>query len=382
MIQRVRAALLYRSALLRFLDAAARRASFALNPETAHEWAIKALPLLPLIVPQAPPDDPRLSVKAFGLDFPNPVGLAAGFDKNAEVVDAMLHLGVGFTEIGTITPDKQRGNPPPRLWRLTRDEAVINWLGFPSQGHAAVHARLLGRRHKPGIVGVNIGANKESSDRAGDYVRGIRAMADVADYFTINISSPNTPGLRDLQHPAALDDLLARVLDARDAAAERSGRKPVLVKIAPDLTLNELDDIVACARARAIDGLIVSNTTLSRPAALKETALAAEKGGLSGRPLFPLSTRILAAAFLRVEQQFPLIGVGGVDGAETAWAKIEAGATLVQFCSSFVFKGLSLPDQIKQGLSSRLDKAGYSSIADVTGVSAQDWADGRAASPE
>ena len=217
-----------------------------------------------------PPDDPLLAVHAFGLDFPNPLGLAAGFDKNGEAVDFILRLGFGFTEVGTITPLPQAGQSRPRLFRLTPDGAVINRLGFPSQGHAAVHARLALRAQKPGIVGINLGANMDSGDRPADYVRGIEAFADIADYFAINVSSPNTPGLLDLQKSSALDDLIARVLDARDIASERFGRKPVLLKIAPDLALRELDEIIGCARARKIDGLIISNTTVSRPVALRE----------------------------------------------------------------------------------------------------------------
>jgi dihydroorotate dehydrogenase len=360
-----------------FLDALARPVLFRFDPERAHEWAIRAfkvlqtLPRLP-----APPDDPRLAVFAFGLDFPNPLGLAAGFDKNGEVIDAILRLGFGFTEVGTISPLPQRGQSRPRLFRLTRDEAVINRLGFPSQGHAAVHARLALRAQKPGIVGINLGANKVSSDRPADYVRGIEIFADVADYLAINVSSPNTPGLRDLQRADAVDDLLARVLAARDIATERFGRKPVLLKIAPDLTLAELDEIIYCARARKIDGLIVSNTTVSRPITLRDPS-ANEPGGLSGRPLFALSTQLLAAAYLRVENQFPLIGVGGVDSAETAAAKIEAGASLVQLYTSFVFKGLVLADEIKRGLVRLLAQNSYPRLADATGVAAADWASGK-----
>jgi dihydroorotate dehydrogenase len=360
-----------------FLDALARPVLFRLDPEDAHEWAIRAfkvlqtLPRLP-----APPDDPRLAVFAFGLDYPNPLGLAAGFDKNGEVIDAILRLGFGFTEVGTISPLPQAGQSRPRLFRLTRDDALINRLGLPSQGHAAVHARLALRAQKPGIVGINLGANKVSSDRPADYVRGIEIFADVADYFAINVSSPNTPGLRDLQRADALDDLLARVLAARDIATERFGRKPALLKIAPDLTLAELDEIIYRARARKIDGLIVSNTTVSRPASLLDPA-ASEPGGLSGRPLFSLSTQMLAAAYLRVENQFPLIGVGGVDSAETAFAKIEAGASLVQLCTSFVFKGLALADEIKRGLVRLLAQKSYPRLADATGVTAADWASGK-----
>jgi dihydroorotate dehydrogenase len=361
----------------RLLDTFARPVLFLLDPEDAHEWAIRALevlqkfPRLPV-----PPDDRRLAVFAFGLDFPNPLGLAAGFDKNGEVIDAILRLGFGFTEVGTITPLAQAGNPRPRLFRLDRDQAAINRLGFCGDGHADVHARLTKRPQWPGTVGINIGANADSSDRPADYVRGVEAFADVAGYFTINVSSPNTPGLLDLQKSSALDDLLVRVLDARDIAAERFGRKPVLLKIAPDLALRELDEIIGCARARKIDGLIVSNTTISRPATLRDPS-ANEQGGLSGRPLFALSTRILAQAYLRVENQFPLIGVGGVDSAETAFAKIEAGASLVQLCTSFVFKGLALADEIKRGLVRLLAQNSYPRLADATGVAAADWASGK-----
>jgi dihydroorotate dehydrogenase len=347
---------------------------FSLDPETAHRWAINALAKIPL--PPARPDDPHLAVKTFGLAFPNPLGLAAGFDKNGEIADRILRLGFGFTEIGTITPLPQQGNPRPRLFRLTRDQAVINRLGFPSQGHAAVHARLAARANKPGIVGVNLGANKDSRDRADDYVRGIAAFADVADYFTINISSPNTPGLRDLQKSAALDDLLTRVHAIRDAQAERFGRRPILLKIAPDLTLAELDAIIERARSRKIDGMIVSNTTVSRPASSRDPS-AKEQGGLSGHPLFTLSTQVLAQAYLRVERQFPLIGVGGVDSPETAFAKIEAGASLVQLYSSLIFKGPWLVSTIKSGLLRLIAQKSYPRLVDATGAAAAEWASGK-----
>lgn len=364
---------------IRLADALARPLLFRLDPEMAHEWAIGGLKLFGSLPWRAAPlDEPRLAVAAFGLNFPNPIGLAAGFDKNGETIDAMFRLGFGFVEAGTITPLPQGGNPRQRLWSLTRDEAVINRLGFPSEGHARVRARLAERGRKPGIVGVNLGANKDSPDRAGDYARGIEAFADVADYFAINVSSPNTPGLRDLQRPAALSDLLARVLEARDKAAERFGRKPVLLKIAPDLTLAELDDVIACARARAMDGMIISNTTLARPPELKETVLArATSGGLSGRPLFSLSTQLLAAAYLRVEGQFPLMGAGGVDSAERALAKIEAGARLIQLCSSLIFKGPLVAEDINRGLLRLIEQRGLARVSDAIGASAADWAAGK-----
>ena len=335
--------------------------------EKAHRITIEALARLPL--PPAPKDDPRLAVSAFGLSFPNPLGMAAGFDKNAEVPDAVLRLGFGFTEIGTVTPRPQDGNPRPRVFRLPQDVGLINRLGFNNEGHEAAHARLA-RRARAGIVGVNIGANKDAVDRAADYVAGITRFADVADYFTVNISSPNTPGLRDLQQASALDDLLARVLDARDAQPRRI---PVLLKIAPDVTDGDLDDIVRVARARKLDGMIVSNTTIARPA-LRHADVARETGGLSGRPVFALSTQMLAKTYLRVEGQFPLVGVGGIDGAQAALAKIEAGATLVQFYSAMVFKGPAMLGDIKRGLQDAMTREKLTSLAPLVGRRVKEFA--------
>jgi dihydroorotate dehydrogenase len=357
--------------IMSLASALAKPFLLALDPEKAHGATIAALRTLPVLA--AGPDDPRLAIEAFGLTFPNPVGMAAGFDKHAEVPDTLLRLGFGFTEIGTVTPKPQPGNAKPRSFRLTRDEAIINRFGFNSEGHAAVRRRLAGRAGAAGIVGVNIGANKEAVDRAADYVAGVEAFADVASYFTVNISSPNTPGLRDLQQTAALDDLLARVLDARDATTYRTTRKPVLLKIAPDLALSDLDDLVTVARKRGVDGMIVSNTTISRPDTLKDKATAQETGGLSGAPLYPLATKMLAATFVRVEGQFPLVGVGGVDSAETAWGKIEAGATLVQLYSSLIYKGLGLVGEIKTGMLKRLAASGKPRLADCVGANAADW---------
>ena len=319
----------------------------ALDPETAHHATLAALQLA--VLPRPASDDKRLALRAFGLDFPNPLGLAAGFDKDGVAPDKLLSLGFGFVEIGTITPRPQSGNPRPRLFRLDRDRAVINRLGFNSAGHARAHANLARRRGAGGIVGVNLGANKESSDRIADYVAGIAAFADLASYFTINVSSPNTPGLRDLQQAAVLDELLSRVIEARDCATVR---RPLLLKIAPDLRLSELDEIVRVARDRKMDGMIVSNTTISRPASLASPR-ASETGGLSGRPLFDLSTQMLHETYERVERQFPLIGVGGVDGPQAALAKLEAGATLVQLYSALVFDGPELITRIKRGLLAR-----------------------------
>ena len=342
-----------------------------IDTETAHGLAIHAMKLLPVFSTQ--PDDPRLAVSAFGIGFPNPIGLAAGFDKNAEVPDAALRLGFGFAEVGTLTPRAQSGNPKPRIFRLLQDEGVINRLGFNNGGHAPALERLQQRAARPGIVGVNVGANKDTVDRAADYVAGIRAFAGVASYFTINISSPNTPGLRDLQSEEALSDLLARSIEERDKCAPTFGRKPVLLKIAPDLTLAALDDLVKVARHRGVDGIIVSNTTIRRPTSLREATLRFESGGLSGKPLFPLSTRMLAETFLRVEGQFPLIGVGGIDSARAAFSKIEAGASLLQLYSGLVYHGPGLISKIKRGLLERMEKENLSSLSSIVGRSAKEW---------
>jgi dihydroorotate dehydrogenase len=331
------------------LAALARPLLFGLDPERAHRLAITALRLKG----GAPPSpDPLLAVEAFGLAFPNPLGIAAGFDKNAEAPDGLLGLGFGFAEVGTLTPLAQAGNRRPRLFRLPRDEALINRLGFNNDGYAAAHTRLAARR-KLGIIGVNIGPNRDSLDRVADYARGIATFSDVASYFTINVSSPNTPALRDLQKKDSLDGLLARIMDAREACA---ARRPILLKIAPDVDLAALDDIVAIARARRIDGMIVSNTTIARPPGLADPA-AREAGGLSGRPLFELSTRLLAQTYLRVEGAFPLIGCGGVDSAASAYAKIRAGATLVQLYTGLIYRGPSIIDEILVGLRARLGAA-------------------------
>ena len=351
--------------LLRWLDA-----------EDAHRLAIQGLKLLPAVRPR--PDDSKLAVRAFGLNFPNPVGMAAGFDKNGEVPDALLRLGFGFVEIGSVTPKPQGGNPRPRLFRLERDEAVINRMGFNNDGADMVLRRLAGRAHLGGIVGVNIGANKESADRVADYVRLIETFATVASYFTVNISSPNTPGLRNLQQASQLDDLLTKVIEARDRVREKSGDTPVLLKIAPDLSLAELDDVVHVARSRGVDGMIVSNTTLARPAALREQMRVKEQGGLSGRPLFRLSTRMVAETFVRVEGAFPLVGVGGIDSGGAALTKIRAGASLIQLYSSLVYKGIGLVESIKADLASTLLRTGRDQLSEIVGadaaaITAEDW---------
>ena len=348
----------------------------ALDPEDAHGLAIRMLKLAPL--PQAARDDERLAIRVFGLNFKNPIGIAAGFDKNAEVPDALLRLGFGFVEVGTVTPLPQAGNPRPRLFRLDADGGVINRLGFNSQGADAVLARLAARANAGGIVGVNIGANKDAPDRVADYVRLIERFAPVASYVTINISSPNTPGLRNLQQAAVLDDLLARVVDARERVTQHAGPTPVLLKIAPDLSLADLDDVVGIARARRVDGMIVGNTTLARPPSLRETALAAEAGGLSGRPLLPLANRMLAETYVRVEDAFPLIGAGGIDSGDSALAKIRAGASLIQVYSGLVFRGLALIGEIKTALLAAIERERQDSLkefigADAASVTAEPW---------
>ena len=353
--------------MIRLIDYA-RPFAALIDPEEAHRLAVSALKVLPTLA--IGHDDPILGLSVFGLDFPNPVGLAAGFDKNAEVADPILRLGFGFAEVGTLTPLPQAGNPRPRLFRLPAAEGVVNRLGFNNEGFAAAAARLAERGHRRGVVGVNIGANRDSRDRAADYVAGIETFAPLASYFVVNISSPNTPGLRDLQAAPALDDLLARVIEARDRTAESAGRKALLLKISPDLSLAELDDLIAVVRKRGADGLIVSNTTVTRPALLRDAA-AREEGGLSGRPLFSLSTWMLAETFRRVGREIPLVGVGGVDSAEAAWTKILAGASLVQLYTGMIFHGFGLVNRIKLGLDERLRRSGYISIADAIGAEAR-----------
>jgi dihydroorotate dehydrogenase len=358
------------------LEALTRPFLRMLDPEDAHRLAVHALKIPPFVKLTA--DDPRLAVRAFGLNFPNPIGMAAGFDKHAEVPDALLALGFGFVEVGTVTPEPQIGNPRPRLFRLPHDEGVINRLGFNSEGADAVLRRLAARVNAGGIVGVNVGANRESADRIADYVRLIETFAPVVSYFCVNISSPNTPGLRELQQAKIFDDLLARVMDARARMSREAGTTPVLIKIAPDLTLNELDDLVGGARKHHVDGMIIGNTTVTRPPRLRDQATAKEAGGLSGRPLFSLSTRMLAETYVRVESAFPLIGVGGIDSGEAALAKIRAGACLIQLYSALVFHGLRLVAGIKSDLSDALRRDGLDGIdalvgADAAAMTAEEW---------
>jgi dihydroorotate dehydrogenase len=348
----------------------------ALDPETAHRLAVAALSIAPGRAPR--PDDPSLAVSAFGLNFPNPLGLAAGFDKHAEAVDGLLGLGFGFVEIGGVTPEPQEGNPRPRVFRLVEDGAVINRYGLNSVGLDKVAGRLAARGkpvRKSGIVGVNLGANKLSADRAGDYALLAGRLAPLCDFLTVNVSSPNTPGLRDLQGEAELDALIARTLHARDEACIGGAPTPVLVKIAPDLDEAGLDSVARVALARKVDGLIVANTTVARAPALR-SAHRQETGGLSGRPLFAASTRLLAQAALRLDGAMPLIGVGGIEDWRGALAKIEAGASLIQIYTALVYKGPGLIREIKTGLAAHLREVGAPSLASLVGSRAAQIAAG------
>ncbi|WP_394690822.1 quinone-dependent dihydroorotate dehydrogenase [Hoeflea sp.] len=345
-----------------FLDTLARNALFKFDPETAHGLSIKALKSG--LVPGCRRDlDNRLAVEVAGMTFPNPLGMAAGYDKNAELATPLSKLGFGFVEVGTLTPRAQDGNPKPRIFRLPSNRAVINRLGFNNRGHAAALENLSGQK-RAGILGINIGANKDAEDRIGDYVAGISAFADIASYFTVNVSSPNTPGLRNLQTREALSELLTRVLAERDRCA---GKIPVFLKIAPDLTEPDLNDIAAECLAQKLDGLIVSNTTLSREG-LGDDAGKNEAGGLSGRPVFERSTIVLAKMRQRLGADMPLIGVGGVESAETAAEKMRAGADLVQIYTGFIYGGPLLPRRILRGLSKICDREKLKRLHDLRDI--------------
>jgi dihydroorotate dehydrogenase len=334
------------------------------DAEEAHVATLRMLGMMPPL--PMPRHDKRLAQKLFGLDFPNPIGLAPGFDKNAEVPNAMLRLGFGFVEVGTLTPLPQAGNPRPRLFRLAEDQAVINRMGFNNQGHWEALKRLKNRK-RIGIVGVNIGANKDSVDRASDYVAGLAAFSEVADYITINISSPNTPGLRGLQSAKELEALLRRLNDAR---ATQARRPPMLLKIAPDLGDGEMQDIAAVCGQGTVDAVIISNTTLERAGLTSQHRV--ETGGLSGRPLFPLSTRQLAKFHLLTKGGIPLIGVGGIEDGKTALTKIKAGASLLQVYSALVYRGPRVLDDIIRTLTDEVS-AGRS-LASLRGARAEELA--------
>ena len=350
----------------------ARHALFALQPEDAHEATLKALEC-GLYPRPAAKDDSVLGQRVFDLDFVNPVGIAAGYDKDARVPDAVIGMGYGFAEIGTVTPKPQAGNPKPRVFRLVADNGLINRLGFNNGGHAAALARLQARGTRGGIVGVNIGANKDSADRTGDYVAGIETFNAVASYFTVNISSPNTPGLRDLQAPAALDELLTRVMAARAAITAKGGpKRPIIVKIAPDIADDDIAPIIARLAAHQVDGIAVSNTTLARDGLTDPQRH--EAGGLSGRPAFTRSTIMLARVYQETKGQIPLIGIGGIDSPDAALAKIEAGATLLQLYTGLIYQGPGLIGHIKSHLADSVRRAGAKSLAEIRGTKAAGWA--------
>ena len=330
--------------------------------ETAHSATIRLSQAFSPLLPRARPDDSRLAVRALGLNFPNPIGLAAGFDKNAQVPGAMLRFGFGFVECGTVTPRPQAGNPQPRLFRLAEDRAVINRMGFNNDGMEAVASRLAARRRN-GICGINIGANKNSLDRIEDYRLAFARLAPLADYVAVNVSSPNTPGLRGLQDRGDLTRLLETLGATR---AQLQTNVPLLLKIAPDLDAHALDDIAEVALAAGIEGLIVSNTTIARPPSLKSRH-ASEAGGLSGAPLFEPSTRILREMYARTGAKLILIGVGGVASGSDAYAKIRAGASLVQLYSALAFEGSGLVGRIKQELLACLVRDGFANVGDAVG---------------
>jgi dihydroorotate dehydrogenase len=341
-----------------------------LDPEAAHFAAISALKLGLAPMPR-PFDDPVLATRVWGLDFASPVGLAAGFDKDAEAVDAMLRVGFGFVEAGSVTPMPQPGNPKPRLYRLTEDRAVINRFGFNSQGIDAFVGRLSARAgagRAPGIVGANVGKNKHTVDGAADYVIGIRAVAGLADYLVCNISSPNTPGLRGMQSRAPIEDLLLRVLEARREATPPGSRPPpLLAKVGPDLDARQVQDIAEVALATGVDGLIIGNTTIERPASLASPE-AGQEGGLSGAPLLARANACLVEFARATAGRLPIIGCGGVSSGADAYAKIRSGASLVQLYSALVFYGLPRVNQIKRELAALLRRDGFASIADAVGV--------------
>ncbi|KAL0414761.1 UNVERIFIED_CONTAM: Dihydroorotate dehydrogenase (quinone), mitochondrial [Sesamum radiatum] len=362
-----------------------------LDPEVAHRLAVSAAARgwVPIEKRQ---DPPILELEVWGRRFSNPIGLAAGFDKNAEAVEGLLGLGFGFVEVGSVTPVPQDGNPKPRIFRLRNEGAIINRCGFNSEGIVVV-AKRLGAQHGkrkletsstlspavddaihggkagPGILGVNLGKNKTSEDAAADYVQGVHTLSQYADYLVINISSPNTPGLRQLQGRKQLKDLVKKVQAARDEMQwGEEGPPPLLVKIAPDLSKQDLEDIAAVALALRVDGLIISNTTIQRPEPVSKNPVAEETGGLSGKPLFSLSTNILKDMYVLTKGKIPLIGCGGISSGEDAYKKIRAGATLVQLYTAFAYGGPALIPEIKAELAQCLERDGYKSIYEAVGA--------------
>ncbi len=350
----------------------ARPALLALDPEKAHELTLRSLEQG--LYPKGGQNDPRLEQTIWGLKFANPLGMAAGFDKNGRVTGPLFRMGFGFCEAGTVTPLPQDGNPKPRVFRLIKDRAVINRLGFNNEGHDALARRLMTRSHD-GVLFVNIGANKDSADRVSDYVSGLRRFYEVADSFTINISSPNTPGLRDLQDPHELDTLLERLMQARRELMDEDDApyRPLAVKLAPDICDEALPAIIERLMAHKVDAIIVSNTTLSR-AGLSDPNTATESGGLSGRPLFTRSTRMLAKVYQITGDTLPLIGVGGVDSGETALAKMQAGASLIELYTGLIYEGPSLITRIKRALIRHCEENSYGGISEAIGTKADEWA--------
>lgn len=337
---------------------------FALDAERAHHLSLAMLRLMP--TPPAQLDTPELAQQIAGITFPNPVGLAAGYDKDGRVAHKMHGLGFGFAELGTLTPLPQSGNPQPRLFRLVQDRAVINRMGFNNGGQAAAMRRLAAHGRRAGahpVIGINIGANKDAVDRVADYVTGVRTMAPLADYLTVNISSPNTPGLRALQDRAALDGLLGAVMAARGSEGT-----PIFLKVAPDLDPADVEDIAAACLDHKIDALIISNTTIARPALRSNHAM--ETGGLSGTPLHDMALARLRDFRTIVGDRLPLIGVGGITTAEQAYARIRAGASLVQLYSALVYEGPMLAKRINAGLKSLMARDGFTQIGQVVGVDA------------
>ncbi len=339
---------------------------FSLPPERAHNLTLKALSIAQHILPDAGRDDHRLAVEAMGLHFSNPFGMAAGFDKNAQVYRAMFKLGFGFCEIGTLTPLPQMGNPKPRIFRLSRPQAIINRMGFNNEGQARAYHRLFARhemrQNARGILGVNIGANKDSASRIDDYVHGAAKFHDLADYLTINVSSPNTPGLRDLQ---AIDNLQTIIRKVRRVATKTA----ILVKLSPDLSPEDVDALGLLAMEEKLDGLIISNTTLSRPH-IDYGRYANEAGGLSGRPLMAASTEMLRQFYRLTDGKITLIGVGGISNATEAYEKIRAGAHLVQLYSALTFQGPALIKQLKAGVLAHMEQDGFNHIRQIVGIDA------------
>lgn len=354
-----------------FLQKLAQGGLQILSAERAHNLTVTAL-RSGLYPRTHAADDPRLSVRILGQYFPNPVGIAAGFDKNALVYNQLLKLGFGFAEAGTVTPLPQPGNEGPRAFRLPRHKAIINRYGFNNDGMEAVAQRL--QTVPPaGILGINVGANKTSTDKAADYAACVRRLAPFAGFITVNISSPNTPGLRALQVGDALDELLARVVEARDQVAHGSQPKPLLLKIAPDITEHQLDAIVRSVAAHRLEGMIVSNTTLDR-SLVSQARHAGEAGGLSGAPLFDRATILLAKTRERVGPLLPLIGVGGISNGRQAVQKLEAGASLIQLYSALAYQGLPLLQQIKTEMIASLEKQDVSRVSVLTGSNVREWA--------